>query len=1526
MTVEIETLQIRIDTLNVRIAAVDLERIREASERAAKATLTLDDVTKKYTEILSSLGISNSIGQIVKLSDEYTKLTAQLRMSTSTTQEYGEAYDNVKRIAASGQTDLVATAGLYAQMNDATKKLGISQAEVAGITEALNLGVKISGASAADSATAFKGLSDAFADGALSSQQFNAVSQAAPEVMEAMAAGLGVSKEALAGLAGAGLITADVMAVALPNALGELRKEAAQFETIGGSFTVLSNNVMEFTARQAESTGAVRLMTNGLEFLSNNLTLVVGVLETLTTAKFATWAAGVVMATYSKVTANRALLASTLAAANADVTATAATSALATARVVELQATIRTSQADVALALTTNGLIPAQARAAVAAEAHAAALVAQTAAMRAASVTAGVLRGALAFLGGPIGLIVTVLGLGATAWAMWGSSSKDNAEKAVEPMRKSTKEIVAELDKQMVQLAKRNELAKLGVSEKGLNTPAGERMAEISTEMDAVRNRTGKYQSLDKATQDKTMARLQGELDTLQGKLKQLEQQAAPGKPKNGPATGMPALPAPPKPFEAMMDEMRSRASDLKREAEGYNELNEAQKYDYRLKELLADRTNKVTASQQAGFEVARKGIQARLDEIEVDKKAKAVAEQAQADAKALSDTRTQAVADAVKEAEAGEKLVAVYGMSKTAIAQNEMALLKEQRAALAVGKENAAQIEYLNALIDAKQRSMTATEELAAKEASAAAAKKASDDWAASAKDIEKSLTDAFMNGFEGGKNLATMFRDKLKNMFNNLVLQPIMSPIAAGFASFLNPGAAQAQAQGSVANGGGIQSFLSSAKGIYDSLSSGLSGIGNSVADGVQRGINMLQGNSYSPFVSANGSLATGAGAAASVAAGVMGGVYGGKMISGEYGRNGIVNAGTAVGAALGTVVFPLVGTAMGALVGGLLGGAANRLFGMGEKKVSSAGISGSLGADGFAGESYSNWTQKGGLFRKNKKGTDRSEVDAELAASLGDTYAQMKAVTGAFASTLGVNTDSLATRTQSLNIVMTKDDAANQKAIADFFTGVGDAMAKELVPSLSQLSMKGESASAALQRLAGHYAVVDAVLATMGSTSQQVFGAVGVASLAAREQLVKAAGGVEALGNRTAFFAENYLTEAERLAPVQKHVTEQMAALGYASVTTRAQFKDTVLQLVNSGALATKTGAEQYAGLMALADAFAKTHAATEDLSKLEQGIAHERKGIQEKLDQMTMTSAQLRARERTAVDATNLALYDQLQARQDIASAYATESSALKSTIDHLKSFGDGIRSFKDSLLLGSLSTLTPMQKMVEAQRQYEDTLAKAKTGDAAAQSALTGTATAYLTASQVVNAASASYAADAARVQSELAALAAITGTQLNDAQKQLTALDTQVGQLINLNKTAVGIEQAVDALGAALRAGGQTDVTGGMRFAPAAGMSVAASFGEAVVEAPAVFDPVRYSSAANVGSDVLVAEIRGLREDNQAMRVELEGLRADQRAQTGATIQATFESNANAARTVVDGVDKSSRASAWANSVKGEYA
>ena len=71
---------------------------------------------------------------------------------------------------------------------------------------------------------------------------------------------------------------------------------------------------------------------------------------------------------------------------------------------------------------------------------------------------------------------------------------------------------------------------------------------------------------------------------------------------------------------------------------------------------------------------------------------------------------------------------------------------------------------------------------------------------------------------------------------------------------------------------------------------------------------------------------------------------------------------------------------------------------------------------------------------------------------------------------------------------------------------------------------------------------------------------------------------------------------------------------------------------------------------------------------------------------------------------------------------------------------------------------------------------------------------------------------------------------------------------------------------------------------------------------------------------------MLVAEVRALNARLDAQTAEIKGLRDDQKKHTGATIQATFESNAIAAKTVVAGVEKSAKQSVWTNESKAELA
>ncbi len=72
--------------------------------------------------------------------------------------------------------------------------------------------------------------------------------------------------------------------------------------------------------------------------------------------------------------------------------------------------------------------------------------------------------------------------------------------------------------------------------------------------------------------------------------------------------------------------------------------------------------------------------------------------------------------------------------------------------------------------------------------------AKKAADAWKTQTDNIERSITDSLMRGFESGRGFAASLVDTLKNMFKTLVLRPVISavvnPIAGGISSMLGLG----------------------------------------------------------------------------------------------------------------------------------------------------------------------------------------------------------------------------------------------------------------------------------------------------------------------------------------------------------------------------------------------------------------------------------------------------------------------------------------------------------------------------------------------------------------------------------------------------------------------------------------------------------------------------------------------------------------------------------------------------------------
>lgn len=1709
--------------LEIRLRA-DIARLQADMTQARRVvTETQDKINAAANAMktaLAGIGIGAGLAEIIKMADEYAKFTAQLRLASTSAADYAASYDAVKRIAKGSQQDLASTGVLYARIANGTRELGTTQKQVADITETVNLALRVSGATATESASAQLQLSQAFASGTLRGEEFNAVNEAAPRLMDALAAGMGVGKGALKGLATEGEITSSIMANVLPKALESLREESKKIQTISGAFTNLKSEMLEFFGMQAQANGTVAMVTGAIDLLSKNLGALVIVLKTLTAYQIGTWLAGWTVKTYGQVTAHLALKAATLstlqsevlradaqvaqlaatqlaivgareeqiarlAQANANITAaraaiaaSEAAGAQSYAMLIQRRATAELAVAEAARTATLAELaILGQQQARISAQ-IAAADVTQTAAKTGLAAATGILsramgalRAATSFLGGPIGAITLLLGAAALAWDLFGKKAKASSEQAAESLEEATVRINKALEKQIEKYQ-----AIIDLKAKGVKKEDAQKYADAYAQLAALERRRAVYEQGTRGTSasvaldflreiDKEVAEVRGNIAKEQAKgaaAEKLLGQEAYNEWKKTYATREEQR-------AAEIADLKSRnlnaeqyadilgrinlkyadkgaAAGLKKEEQAYATLiasirekieagrlenatdvdaTESQKLRIKLEEEI--KTGKLKLAD-AHLLVAR----AALDELAAEEKvAKARATEKDVSARIQESTlaRQDSVAAlaveyqmmgkssdarelamvAVREQTALEKFLLQEKLAGKVVTEDQIKRLTEEAAArVRVEQATLAQTKALGyaaqlaeenrrfaaeSLFDEKARAAALLkidaamwqERIALAGAGTEAQKRLQEEYStwysnqlakpeieANRKmweSIDSTAHDTFVSIFDSGKSAFDRLRDTLKNGLLDLLYQMTIkkwilsigaSVSGAGVAGIASAGGLGGT--GAAGGVGGVGGLVQSAKTAYTIATQGFAGLtaglGTSVvslgtlfgstaieAFGAGLGSTGLVGAAdaaglyaASGGVGSAGAVTAGAyaGAAMTAAAGIAAGVLGGKLISGQFGSNATVLGGTAIGAVAGAFMGGPIGAAIGGALGGVIGGIGNRLFGMGDKKYGETGITGTLTGTGFTGNDYAKWSQKGGLFRSDKSGTDTSAVDATTSAAFVETYAAIRNVSATLANTLGVDTASLATRAQALNINLTglKTEAERLAAVTTFFEGVGNAIAVELVPNLAQFQLQGEALSTTLQRVSQDYAGVDAALQLIGRTSQDAFGAVGVATIGARENLIKLAGSLDALTSGTSFFAENFLTEAEQMAPVLSSVADTLAALNLSGVKTVDQYKQVVLGLD----LSSTSGQEMYIKLLALAPAFKaaadytnQLAAATGDYAavvKTASEIASEHMDLQKQLNELTKSETQLLAIQRAGIADVNRALFDQVQAakavvsaKDALAKAYDTESAAAKTALDKSKSWVATLNGLNASMALGAQSTLTPEQKYAEARAQFEKTLAAANAGDTTAQSGLSAAEQAFLAASQVVNASDAKYVADYARVMAANDEALKWAGLQVDVQQASLDALTAQVSGLITINDSVLTVAQAIAnlqaAMGTATGLGVRFDGShaGGLASVPFDGYAAELHRGEVVVDAPAAAAMRRYFGGApsqgGGNTDALVAEIKSLRE-------EVKGLRADQDKQTGAAIRATVESNDKAANRVVAGIDKSAKASAWA--------
>ncbi len=606
MTVDISTIGIEFDTSGMlagqralndtlqsanktadaadKVGAAGSRNFKQFGDSAAAAerqTKLLAETTSTLNKVIGTATAALGGMEMIKQIDEYTKYTAQLKLATTSQNEFNNSLLDVRRIAKDAQADLAGTGVLYARIANGTRELGISQKKVADITETVNLALKVSGATSAEAASAMLQLSQSFASGTLRGEEFNAVNEAAPRLMKALADGIGVPVGALKNMASEGKITSEVMANVLPKSLESLREEAKSVQTIGGAFTVLKNNVLEFIGTQAEANGTVKIISGAIGVLADNLGLLTAAATGLGVAKatevIASMGAAAVQSAASTMeysAAQTAQRAASIAAAQGEAAAAAATTerlvatqaaivlsrqeaiaqmSSANASIFAAEAQISASRSAGALSFALSSLAAGevalttatQARAAATAElailgqqqvrvsaeiaaanaAQTASQVALTAATTSTGTASGLLARAVGALGGPIGAVATLLGVGVTAWLAWSSASSDSEKKATDSVAKSTQEIITDLDKQISKLKERNALAsQLGAVAKQ-DTEAVKEMARLRAQMTDLEKGTGQYKDVQLDIRLELLQKVGAQYGTLYSKIQSVTEE-----------------------------------------------------------------------------------------------------------------------------------------------------------------------------------------------------------------------------------------------------------------------------------------------------------------------------------------------------------------------------------------------------------------------------------------------------------------------------------------------------------------------------------------------------------------------------------------------------------------------------------------------------------------------------------------------------------------------------------------------------------------------------------------------------------------------------------------------------------------------------------------------------------------------------------------------------------------------------------------------------------------------------------------
>lgn len=222
-------------------------------------------------------------------------------------------------------------------------------------------------------------------------------------------------------------------------------------------------------------------------------------------------------------------------------------------------------------------------------------------------------------------------------------------------------------------------------------------------------------------------------------------------------------------------------------------------------------------------------------------------------------------------------------------------------------------------------------------------------------------------------------------------------------------------------------------------------------------------------------------------------------------------------------------------------------------------------------------------------------------------------------------------------------------------------------------------------------------------------------------------------------------------------------------------------------------------------------------------------------------------------------TTEAVVDVSALRDTLVSAYERESGALTQTRDRFRQFAQSIKDFREGLLLGGMSPLSPGARLDEARRQYRSVASAARLGDVGAIERLPAASQAFLEASQNYYASGEQYFKDFQDVQATLEATESVAERQARIADEQLSTMRSSLEQLGLLNQNIVSFSASLASYRSATAGGGVAG--GGVAGGGGGGAAAARAVG---VHGAFTEGSMLYGGTVSAGEELNASSVRAL--------------------------------------------------------------